>query len=193
MSENSRSTSTVSDEHPVLILPGFGGSGPDHWQSIWEQRNPSYVRVEQRDWDTPDLVEWMDSLARSVDACGARPVLVAHSLACSLVAHFAASHPDAVAAALLVSPADVDEICEFYEELASFAPMPLAPLPFPSTVVASNDDLYILEKRAELFAAAWGSELVMLDGAGHINGESNLGAWDDGAEILARLTARTTS
>lgn len=174
----------------MLILPGFGGSGDDHWQTIWEQRNPGYRRVEQRDWDSPDLVEWLDRLERCVGECDEPPVLVAHSLACALIAHFARAHGDDVAAALLVSPADVDEISEFYTELASFAPMPLAPLPFPTTVVASSDDLYVLEKRARLFADSWGSELVMLEGVGHINAESNLGAWDTGSELLSQLTRR---
>jgi predicted alpha/beta hydrolase family esterase len=172
---------------PVLVLPGFGGSGPDHWQSIWERRNPCYRRVEQRDWDAPDLVEWLDALERAVTTCERPPVLVAHSLACALVAHFAGNRGLPLAAALLVSPADVDEISTFYSELESFAPMPLTPLPFPSIVVASDNDMYVLVDRAEAFARAWGSRLVMLEGAGHINAESGLGDWPRGQALLAEL------
>jgi predicted alpha/beta hydrolase family esterase len=174
----------------VLVLPGFGGSGPEHWQSIWEQQGAGYRRVEQRDWDKPDLVEWIDTLERYIDACSSPPVLVAHSLACALVAHFAAQKSSPIGAALLVSPADVDEISEFYTELESFAPMPLTPLPFPTTVVASNDDLYVLAKRAELFAESWGSDLVMLDGAGHINADSGFGEWKRGKMLLSALFQR---
>jgi len=177
-------------DSPVLVLPGFGGSGPDHWQSIWEKQDPDYRRVEQRDWDNPDLVEWLDTLERYIAECDAAPLLVAHSLACSLVAHFSAKRDARIGGALLVSPADVDEISTFYTELESFAPMPLDPLPFPTTVVASDDDLYVLPKRAELFAASWRSELVMLEGAGHINADSGLGQWTQGRGILERLRAR---
>ena len=39
----------------LLILPGLGNSGPLHWQSIWEQSQPDFVRVQQRDCGQPDL------------------------------------------------------------------------------------------------------------------------------------------
>ena len=179
------------EEHfEVLVLPGFGGSGPDHWQSIWEQQSAGYRRVEQRDWDNPVLVEWLDQLERAVEACSSPPVLIAHSLACSLVAHFSRERTPRIAAAFLVSPADVDEISQFYTELESFAPMPLEPLPFPTTVVAGTDDLYVLAKRVESFAAAWGSELHMLKGAGHINADSDLGDWSHGRQLLSELLER---
>jgi predicted alpha/beta hydrolase family esterase len=179
------------DEHfEVLVLPGFGGSGPDHWQTIWEQQGPGYRRVEQRDWDNPVLVEWLDQLERAIEACSSPPVLVAHSLACSLVAHFSRERKPEIAAGFLVSPADVDEISQFYTELESFAPMPLEPLPFPTTLVASTDDLYVLVNRAESFAAAWGSELHMLEGAGHINADSDLGDWAHGRRLLGELLER---
>lgn len=48
-------TETSSSGASVLIVPGLGGSGPEHWQSIWQVRNPNYRRVEQQDWDEPDL------------------------------------------------------------------------------------------------------------------------------------------
>jgi predicted alpha/beta hydrolase family esterase len=190
VNDHSSIESIEPTETCVLVLPGFGGSGPEHWQSIWEQQGAGYRRVEQRDWDKPDLVEWIDTLERYIDACSSPPVLVAHSLACALVAHFAAQKSSPIGAALLVSPADVDEISEFYTELESFAPMPLTPLPFPTTVVASNDDLYVLAKRAELFAQSWGSDVVMLDGAGHMNADSGVGGWKRGKMLLSALFQR---
>jgi len=32
----------------VLILPGWHGSGPQHWQTLWQQRH-GYRRIEQHD------------------------------------------------------------------------------------------------------------------------------------------------
>ena len=65
--------------------------------------------------------------------------------------------------------------------------MPLEPLRFPSIVVASDDDPYATADRARHFAARWGSELVMLSGAGHINSASGLGRWPAGRALLERL------
>lgn len=58
----------------VLIVPGLGGSGPGHWQSIWQARNPNYRRVEQLDWDEPDLEGWTANLDAAVRAA-APPVV----------------------------------------------------------------------------------------------------------------------
>ena len=37
-------------EASVLLVPGLGGSGVGHWQSIWETRNPSYRYMVQSNW-----------------------------------------------------------------------------------------------------------------------------------------------
>ena len=36
----------------VLTLPGWQGSGPEHWQSRWEALH-GFIRVEQHDWMRP--------------------------------------------------------------------------------------------------------------------------------------------
>jgi uncharacterized protein len=35
----------------ILVIPGLGGSGPEHWQTRWEGRLSTARRVEQDDWD----------------------------------------------------------------------------------------------------------------------------------------------
>jgi predicted alpha/beta hydrolase family esterase len=45
----------------TLIVPGLNGSGPGHWQTLWEEKY-GYKRVEQRDWEKPDLLEWIYSV-----------------------------------------------------------------------------------------------------------------------------------
>src|SRR4029079_12400957 len=96
----------------VLIIPGLGGSGPEHWQTRWQARLPRWARVEQRDWDHPDREMWLQGLRRAIEAAGEPVVAVAHSLGCALVAHAAARWPalaaGAVRGALMVAPADVD-------------------------------------------------------------------------------------
>lgn len=176
----------------ILVLPGLGNSGPGHWQTVWETQSPGCVRVEQRDWDRPELSAWLAALEEALEAAGNPVVLVAHSLSCSLVAHFAVRYPEQrrrIRAALLVAPADVDSPDHTPPETRGFAPIPLARLPFPSIVVASRNDPYVEFSRAEALALAWGSELVDAGNAGHLNAESQLGAWEPGRRCLERLIA----
>jgi len=178
----------------ILVLPGYGDSGPEHWQTLWERRY-GYTRVRQDDWERPQLGAWIGRLDEVMARTNGHVLLVAHSLGCVLVAHWATGHaasPHAsrVAGALLVAPPDVDEIRHLLPEVESFAPMPVARLPFPSVVVISETDAYAEPVRARGFAQTWGARLVELGDAGHINAESNLGEWPDGHRILAELAER---
>ena len=49
----------------VLILPGWQGSGPQHWQTLWEKRH-GYVRVEQHEWMHPLRGDWVTRLEEMV-------------------------------------------------------------------------------------------------------------------------------
>jgi predicted alpha/beta hydrolase family esterase len=171
----------------VLVLPGYGDSGPGHWQSRWEVADPRFRRVAQRDWFEPKLEDWMAALDREVSACPRPPVLAAHSLGCVLVAHWVQRTGGRVAGALLVAPADADALALVLEAVESFRPVPLVRLPFPSIVVASDDDAYVPRERAEAFARAWGSRFVGLTGIGHINSDSDLGDWPEGRALLDDL------
>lgn len=176
----------------VLIIPGLGGSGPEHWQTHLE-RSFGATRVQQRDWHHPVLSYWMDRVVAAVhDAPGA--VLVAHSLGCPLVAHIAQRHPDLpIHGALLVAPADVDSARCVPDRVRGFAPTPLARLPFRSIVVGSHNDPYMSLARAREFAFAWGADFVDAGRAGHINVESGFGPWPDGERLLAELVRTTKS
>ena len=171
---------------PILILPGYADSGPDHWQSHWERAVPRCRRVVQGDWLQPRLDDWLATLDRHLRDCATPPVLVAHSLGCLLAAHWATRGSTAVKGGLLVAPPDVDTP-EPPEEIRSFRPVPLARLPFPSIVVASTDDPFVSPERAAAFARAWGSRLVTLAGAGHINADAGFGPWPEGRKLLAEL------
>jgi predicted alpha/beta hydrolase family esterase len=175
---------------PVLILPGLGSSGPEHWQTHWQQQNPEFVRVEQRDWDTPDRDEWVQTLDRAIAAHASPPLLVAHSLACALVAHWAAGHKRPLHGALLVAPSDVDSAAHTPPEVRGFSPMPLQRLPGKNIVVASADDPFVDPARARHFAKAWGARFVEVGRCGHINSASGLGDWPQGRRMLSELVDR---
>jgi predicted alpha/beta hydrolase family esterase len=170
----------------VLILPGLGDSGPQHWQSLWEQSQPDFVRVQQRDWDNPICEEWVAAIEEAVKRAGPDVVLVAHSLACLAVAHWAAKPHAPIKAALLVAVPDCRGP-EFPDEAVGFSDTPNQPFPFRTTVVVSADDPYASPEHSEQLAAAWGSRVVHIGSCGHINANSGLGAWAEGYELLNQL------
>lgn len=168
----------------TLIVPGLDGSGPGHWQRIWAEGDPRAELVEQEHWDAPVLSEWLHRLeARILEAPNA--ILVAHSLGSVLVAQLAhrpaASH---VAGALLVAPADLPRLARRRPDLADFVPGHRERLPFPTILVASRNDPFMSFREAEAHARDWGSALVDLGHAGHVNPESGYGAWPE-AQVLA--------
>jgi predicted alpha/beta hydrolase family esterase len=177
---------------PVLILPGWQNSGPQHWQTLWERAHPEYVRVQQRDWDYPVCSEWVETLERTLAQLSSPPVLVAHSLGCITLAHWAVSSRAQrfrrpLQGALLVAPPDV-ELPGTTTDVTGFAPVPLDRLPFVSILVASTSDPYCAIARAEQFANAWGSRLVNAGACGHINTDAGFGSWPEGEHLLAELT-----
>ena len=179
---------TVSNP-TILFVPGLGGSGPGHWQTLWECDIPDARRVEQADWNAPRRADWIRTLKDALDKTPGA-VVVAHSLGCILLAHVACEYPTLpIRAALLVAPADVESVGPAREAVQGFGPIPMRRLPFPSTVVTSADDPYVTVERAAVFAAAWGSSLINIGRCGHINVEAGFGAWPDGRRMLDRLIA----
>lgn len=173
----------------ILIVPGWSSSGPDHWQSRWQRNLPTARRVEQNDWIDPDKDRWVGRLIEETARSVRPPVLVAHSLGCATVVHASSKLPQGlVLGAFLVAPADVDNAAEwpvtagetFDARRSGFAPLPMAPLAFPSALVASSDDPYCRHDRAKALAAAWGSAFIDAGAAGHINTASGHGPWPEG-------------
>lgn len=175
---------------PAIIVPGLGGSEPEHWQSRLELSLPHAIRISGLDWDRPHLSAWTESLLRAIEKQPSS-ILIAHSLGCALIAHAALRHRYLpIAGAMLVAPADVDASPVIPDSVSSFAGVPRQPLPFPSIVVASTNDPYMTASRARSFASAWGAQLVNIGGCGHINVASGFGDWPEGRRILRDFTAR---
>ena len=173
-----------------LILPGYGSSGPHHWQSRWEKSDPAFKRVEQRDWNHPDCQEWVGAMKRSIADIPGDIILVAHSLACLMVAHWTHASQlrmrGRVLGALLVAPVDPSRP-EFPAVATGFAPFPAMPLPFPSLVVASTNDPFASVNFSVSTAQAWGGRCEIIGPKGHINAESDLGEWPEGLGLLYGL------
>ncbi len=122
-------------------------------------------------------------LEREVRLSPAPPLLVAHSLACLLVAHWQQTSVLPVAGAFLVAVPDPRSE-SFPQEACDFIDPPAGVLRMPSLIVASSDDPFGTPSYARERAEAWGSGLVDIGAAGHVNGESGLGDWPDGMNLL---------
>lgn len=171
----------------VLTVAGLWNSGAQHWQTLWEAKHPEWVRAPHRDWNNPERGEWVAELDAAIAQCDGPPLLVAHSLGCAAIAHWAHSGSALkVAGAFLVAPADV-EADSYPVDKNGFAPLPMATLPFPTFVVASADDPFVTVERARQFAQAWGSRFAEIGSRGHVNGDSNLGQWDEGYQMLEQF------
>jgi predicted alpha/beta hydrolase family esterase len=170
----------------ILIIPGLGNSGPQHWQSLWENKF-NFIRVEQKEWDTPFCSDWIENINNEVKKHDpANVILVGHSLACATIAYWALKFGIKIKGALLVGPSDT-EADSYPLGTTGFKPVPLFNLPFKTIVVASTNDFYVTFDRAIQFADSWGGKLINIGDAGHINVSSGFGEWDEGLEILKGL------
>ena len=171
----------------VLILPGWQGSGPTHWQMQWA-RLLGYTVVEQNDWLQPRRGDWLARLDEVVIDAPGSVVLAAHSLGCILVAAWASfsRHTARVRGALLVAPGDV-EAPEMPDRFPGWTPIVRQRLPFKSNLVGSQNDPYCHADRAQALAHDWGAQWLDLGQAGHINADSSLGAWPQGHALLQTL------
>lgn len=185
----------LSAEPLILTVPGLCNSGPEHWQTLWEQERGDVRRVDLGMWDRPHRNTWVNQLNLAIHKAERPVVLVAHSLGCLAVAWWARYEQPAsgwgenggpVIGALLVAPPEVD-FFPLDERLGQFSPTPAEPLPFRSILAASRNDPYMGIRTARKLARTWGSAFADAGEAGHINADSGVGDWSFGKFLLAQL------
>ena len=174
----------------VLIVPGLGGSGPDHWQSRWEAKIPAVRRVVQADWEKPELDTWRDRIVEEVERAARPVILVAHSLGVLAAVHAApflakGESCGKVKGGFLVAPPSAKVLAGLDALDPDFLAFSGEPLPFPSLVIASRDDPYSSFADSEALARALGAELIDAGFSGHINSESGYGPWPEGVMRFA--------
>ena len=91
----------------ILIIPGYTNSGPDHWQSRWQQKLSTARRVEQAEWSKPVREDWVARVADAVNEAERPVVLVAHSLGAATAIQAVPHFRKPVAGAFLVAVPDV--------------------------------------------------------------------------------------
>jgi predicted alpha/beta hydrolase family esterase len=156
-----------------LILHGYQGSGPGHWQTWLAGRLRSTEAAvyypDLPDADAPSLHAWLDALERELAAIGEPPIVICHSLACVLWLHHAAAGGADAERVLLVAPPSVSGVPD---ELAGFFPVPAVELP-NARLVCSDDDPYCPEAGHQLYPGP----ADVLPGQGHVNPDAGYGPW----------------
>lgn len=178
--------STPGNQIRVLIIPGLGDSGPEHWQTWLASQYEGSRRVVQPAWLSPQLDAW----SKQIDHVLAQSppnttwIAVAHSFGSLALAHHLGRHlrhrgqqqTSHIKAALMVAPADPIKFDLVHR-------LPQGSLGIPVTVVGSEDDPWMPLHRAREWAGLWGARFFNLGKVGHINVESGFGPWP-----LARYT-----
>ncbi|WP_413732623.1 RBBP9/YdeN family alpha/beta hydrolase [Sodalis sp. RH20] len=167
----------------VILVPGINDSGPEHWQTCWQRAFPAWRRIAQRDWLQPDLDGWQTAIRRALDAPAPPALLIGHSFGALSSWYYASRCAGQIAGVVLVAPAEPVRF-EIEDRI-----LPVR-LPVPSLMFASHNDPLLAFPRAQYWADAWGSELVDVGEAGHINAQSGFGAWPHGLECVARFARR---
>ncbi len=166
-----------------LMIPGINGSGAEHWQTLWEAHDSGFHRVEQNDWDHPELDAWMNRLNSEIET-HPQSWVVAHSLGCLLIV--SKKFSGNIRGAFLVAPPNPAGP-EFPNVAKSFADFSTSKLAFKSIVVSSQNDPYSSVDFAKRCATTWGSEFVSVGKKGHINSQSGLGFWDEGYQLFQKF------
>lgn len=170
-----------------FIVPGLGNSGPEHWQTFFEKSGNNFQRIVQKEWDAPHCSDWIATIDKAIEGYDPETVvLIGHSLGCAAIAHWAMKYQRKIKGALLVAPSDL-EAPQYTFPATGFDPIPRDTLHFKTIVVASTNDPWVTPDRAMFFAGNWGSELITIGNAGHINAASGYGDWPEGLAILQRL------
>ncbi|MBV9066516.1 MAG: serine hydrolase family protein [Methylobacteriaceae bacterium] len=174
----------------LLIIPGLGGSGPDHWQTRWEQKLSTARRVEQRDWQRPQRDEWVEAIVAAIEASNRPVILLAHSLGVIAAIHASRDTAAWIKGAFLVAAPSEQRLADVGGADAAFRPYRREKLRFPSVLVASRDDPYSTYVDAETLARDWGAKLIDAGASGHINAESGHGPWPEGLLQFAAFMKR---
>jgi predicted alpha/beta hydrolase family esterase len=107
----------------LLIIPGLGGSGPDHWQTRWEQKLSTARRVEQRDWNTAGRDEWVSAIISASEAATRPVITVAHSLGVIAAIHAARETAPWIKGAFLVAAPSEERLAGVTEADPAFRPI----------------------------------------------------------------------
>lgn len=177
-----RATRTV----PTVIVPGWQGSGPGHWQTwLADQLTAAgreVVHPAFADLDRPEIGDWLAALRSALDGLVDDGFdVVTHSLGAVLWLHHVAAGPESplpARVALIAPPSPLTAI----DELDGFFPVRLDVDAVRrgadgTVLVGGSDDPYCPEGFAEAYGRPLKMATTVIDGGGHLNVESGYGEW----------------
>ncbi len=111
-------------------IPGYGGSGINHWQTYFDTTLDHCQRIHQEDWDHPILKDWVERIDETLqDENLAEVILITHSLGGIALLQWVKKYAKNIKGALLVAPPDIENP---YEDLGlgNAVSIPQFKLPF---------------------------------------------------------------
>ncbi len=179
-----------------LILYGWQGSRPDHWQShLARELAAAGRRVHYPDFPAPELptrAAWLPRLREVLDECGnpQQLTVVTHSLG-GLLWLWAAHEKIAPAIKHLVLVAPPSPASQT-AEIQDFLPAPTAvsfPLAQQVDLIVSDNDPYVPLTDSLHSAQTLHARPGLLPGAGHLNSAAGYGRWPWLHDYLAGVAA----
>lgn len=174
----------------IIMVPGYKGSGENHWQTRWQNKLKAARRAQMGDWHKPVFEDWKTNLIAAVNEATKPVILVGHSIGTQVIAHAAKDLRGKVAGAFLVAPPDVENENIRPRHLLTFGPYCREPLTFPSFTVASRNDQFCEYEKAEEMAASWGSFFIDAGESGHIDTASGHGPWPEGLMVFSKFLSQ---
>lgn len=184
---------TSSASPTYLFVPGLRDHVPGHWQTLLAASLPGSRTVPPLTEDKLSCRARVEALQRELDRIEGEVVLVAHSAGVMMVVKWALRGTRPIRGALLAAPPDLEHPLPAgypaFDTLVAngWTPIPRQRLPFPSLVVASNNDPLARLERVQGFARAWGSELLNAGDVGHLNPAAGFGKWPLAEELIHRF------
>ncbi|QQR83729.1 serine hydrolase family protein [Candidatus Peregrinibacteria bacterium] len=165
-----------------LLLHGWGGNSPDHWQNYLAERlleeDQSVIYPHFPNAEVPIKEEWIETLEEALK--GVQPeelVVVAHSLGCIIWLHYLNKYPQtAIQKGYLVAPPRTD--CGLLA-IQNFYPLPSVQLKTHNyQIIGSNNDPYIPQEEFERLATDTQVPFHLFKDGGHINPLTGFGKWE---------------
>ena len=179
-----------ASEADILMIPGRGGAGENHWMSRWAAKIASARIVEGIDWLKPDRFVWVERIVAEARLAKRPVVLVAHSLGVAAAMQAVHEMHAGIAGGFFVAPPDLTPSETLAPEFVDFAPYPAVKLGFPAITIASRNDPACSYERAEELAAEWNTLLIDAGESGRIDEASGHGPWPEGSMVFAHYLSR---
>ncbi|PJZ53771.1 RBBP9/YdeN family alpha/beta hydrolase [Leptospira adleri] len=169
----------------TFLIPGISNSGPEHWQTQWENLH-GFIRIQQENWENPRYSVWEESLVRQIEKTegSENSILIGHSLGCLLIAKSLDRISDRIRGVFLVAPPDPKSPV-FPKGLEEFAEFPQKSLGTKGLLLFSENDPYASVPFSEKLGRLWNLETICVGELGHINSQSDLGSWENGFQIFS--------